>query len=519
MRRSDLRVGIDVGGTNTDAVVLDRDDAVLAWAKTPTTADVTDGIREALRSVLAADTVDPNRVTHVMLGTTHATNALLERRRLQRVAVLRLGAPATRSVPPLLAWPDDLRRVVSAGEAIVGGGAEIDGRELAPFDRDAAAHFLESVRGTAEAVAVTGVFSPVSAEHELAARELAHELLGSDITVSLSHEVGSIGLLERENATVLNAALAGVAKDVAAALEQSLADHGLSPTVYFAQNDGTLMGLDYAIRYPVLTIGSGPANSLRGGAFLTGRGDALVADVGGTSTDIGVLVGGFPRESAAAVEIGGIRTNFRMPDVLAIALGGGTVVRGDGGTAALGPDSVGFELSRRALVFGGDTPTLTDAAVAAGRAEVGDHTPPARLAALLEAGLEAADAMLADAIDRVKVGRGDRPLVLVGGGSVLVPDSLPGVSEILRPTHHDVANAIGAAIAMASGRWEEVVNDGSNRAAMIEGVAEKARDRAVQAGADPSTVEIVELDEVPLAYLDRPAVRVTVKAAGPLSWM
>ena len=87
------------------------------------------------------------------------------------------------------------------------------------------------------------------------------------------------------------------------------------------------MALDYAIRYPVLTIGSGPANSLRGAAFLTGYADALVADVGGTSTDVGVLVGGFPRESAAAVEIGGIRTNFRMPDVLAIALGGGTIVR------------------------------------------------------------------------------------------------------------------------------------------------------------------------------------------------
>ena len=109
--------------------------------------------------------------------------------------------------------------------------------------------------------------------------------------------------------------------------------------------------------------------------------------------------------------------------------------------------------------------------------------------------------------------------MLVGGGSVLVPDTLPGVSEILRPAHHDVANAIGAAIAMASGRWEEVVQDDRNRAGMIEAAAEKARDRAVQAGADPSTVEIVELEEVPLAYLDRPAVRVTVKAAGPLSWL
>ncbi len=97
--------------------------------------------------------------------------------------------------------------------------------------------------------------------------------------------------------------------------------------MFFAQNDGTLMALDYAVRFPILTIGSGPSNSIRGAAFLTGLSDALVADVGGTSTDFGMLVGGFPRESAAAVDIGGVQTNFRMPDVLAIALGGGTVVR------------------------------------------------------------------------------------------------------------------------------------------------------------------------------------------------
>jgi len=85
------------------------------------------------------------------------------------------------------------------------------------------------------------------------------------------------------------------------------------------------MSLDQALRYPVLTIGSGPANSVRGAAFLTGISDSLVADVGGTSTDLGVLTNGFPRESAQGVEIGGVRTNFRMPDLVTIALGGGTV--------------------------------------------------------------------------------------------------------------------------------------------------------------------------------------------------
>src|SRR6202007_3079508 len=126
--------------------------------------------------------------------------------------------------------------------------------------------------------------------------------------------------------------------------------------------------LDQALRYPVLTIGSGPANSVRGAAFLTGISDSLVVDVGGTSTDVGVLVNGFPRESSYGVEIGGIRTNFRMPDLVMIALGGGRGGTDDPPGARIGPRSVGYRLPQDALVFGGGTATLTDSAVLAGRA-------------------------------------------------------------------------------------------------------------------------------------------------------
>ena len=121
----DLRLGIDVGGTNTDAVVLDRADGLVAKAKRPTTADVSGGIAAAVDAVLSAPGVEPGRVTHVMLGTTHATNAVLERRGLERVAVVRIGRPSTTSVPPLMMWPDDLRAAVSAGEAVVGGGHRV----------------------------------------------------------------------------------------------------------------------------------------------------------------------------------------------------------------------------------------------------------------------------------------------------------------------------------------------------------------------------------------------------------
>ena len=515
MRAPDCRLGVDVGGTNTDAVIMDAADRVIAKAKVPGTPDITRGITAAIDTVLRAPEADPRRITHVMLGTTHATNAVLERRKLRRVAVIRIGGPATHSIRPMFGWPPDLTAAISAGAVIVDGGIEFDGRDLSPLDTDAIARFLGEVAGHADGVAITSVFAPVSPRHELEASDIVKRELG-EIHVSLSHEIGSLGLLERENATILNGALAGVARDVAIAMHDSLAAHQLRPTTFFAQNDGTLMGLDQALRYPVLTIGSGPANSVRGAAFLTGTGDSLVADVGGTSTDVGVLVNEFPRESSQGVEIGGIRTNFRMPDLVTIALGGGTVISAQDGVR-IGPHSVGYLLQQEALVFGGSTPTLTDAAVAAGRALLGDPALAGPHRDTLASALARADVMLADAIDRMKTSREDCPLIAVGGGSILIPDRIPGVSEVIRPEHFDTANAVGAAIASVSGQVDRIFHVGpGGRQAALDEACDEARERAVAAGADPATVRIVEREEIPLAYLTSPAIRIRAKAAGAL---
>ena len=516
----DLRMGIDVGGTNTDAVVLDRDGKLLAKVKRSTTADVSEGVRAAIDAVVSAPGVDRARITHVMLGTTHATNAIVERRNLERVAVIRIGSPSSEAVRPLFGWPADLREAISVAETIVEGGIEFDGKEIVPFDPAAVSRFLEPLQGEVDSIAITSIFAPVSARHELAAEAIVRDLMGSAVHVSLSHEIGSIGLLERENACVLNAALVSVVEDVAKALGTALAANKLETAVFFAQNDGSLMTLDYALRYPVLTIGSGPANSMRGAAYLTGATDGLIADVGGTSTDLGMLANGFPRESSAAAEIGGVRTNFRMPDLVAIALGGGTVVANGSGGLRIGPRSVGYELEERALVFGGDTPTLTDAAVAGGRANLGSRDATRAKAALLERALELSDSMLAEAVDRMKTSRGDCPLIAVGGGSLLVPDNLPGVSEVIRPDHYEVANAIGAAIASVSGQVDRIfyLDKEGGRLGALEEAQSDARERAIRAGANPEAVEIVSIEEIPLTYMTEPAVRIRVKAAGSLGW-
>jgi N-methylhydantoinase A/oxoprolinase/acetone carboxylase beta subunit len=484
---------------------------VLAEAKTPTTPDVTGGIVAALRALVDSSGVAVSTVQAVMIGTTHFTNAVVERRRLAPTGVIRLGLPATEALPPMVAWPAELREALGGHVRLCHGGHEFDGRRIAPLDRDELRRAAEDfgAQGIAT-VAISSVFSPVNAEAEQEAAAVVAEEL-PDAALSLSHEIGRIGLLERENATIMNACLRELAAGIAGAFAAALAELGIEAPVYLSQNDGTLMTVDYAARYPVATFASGPTNSMRGAAFLSGLADCAVVDVGGTTSDVGVLQHGFPREASTAVEIGGVRTNFRMPDVLSLGIGGGSHVHG----AEVGPQSVGYELTRRALVLGGDTVTATDLAVAAGLAEIGE---PARVAGLdPEPALARIEERLAETVDRMKTSAEAIPVVVVGGGSILLRDSLPGASELVKPPRFAVANAIGAAIAQVGGEVDKVVSlEGTTRADALDDAKAEAVEKAVAAGASRDSVRVVDVEDVPIAYLPGNATRIKVKAVGDL---
>ncbi len=511
-----LRIGVDVGGTNTDAALL-RGTEVLATVKTATTADVTGGVAAAIRAVLAAEGMTGTAVGAVMIGTTHFLNALVERRHLQRTGVLRLCGRATRALPPMIDWPDDLRGLIDGGAFLVDGGVNYDGAPIAPLGHKAIREACRTWRAAGiGAVAICSVFALVDARmEEDAAAIVAEELPGA--AISLSHRIGRTGLLQRESAAILNASLHRIGQETVAAFRAAFAGLGLTCPLYLTQNDGTLMSADYAERFPVFTIASGPTNSMRGAAFLTGLSDAAVIDIGGTTTDIGVLVGGFPRSRSEGAVIAGVRTNFRVPDVFSFGLGGGSLVRLDGGLR-IGPDSVGFHLPHKAICFGGDTLTATDIAVAAGLVTLGD---PSRLkqldAGMVRAALARMKADVEAVLDQMKPGPEPIPTVLVGGGSVLIDGLLDGTSQSLRPDHFGSANAIGAAIAQVSGEVDSVVSlEGRSREAALEGVVAEARRRAVEAGAAEATVTLAEIDETPLSYLPGNAIRITAKVVGEL---
>jgi len=514
------KLGIDVGGTNTDAVLIDENLKVVAEIKHPTSGDVYDGILQAVHAILEQSGVDRSQIGQAMLGTTQCTNAIVERKHLAPIGILRIGAPATTAIRPMVDWAEDIQNV-AVGSTVVGGGFEYDGKQLAPFDRDAAtAFFLDMKEKGVKSIAISCVFSTVRNDHELEAAQLCREVMGADVHVSISSEIGSMGLIERENATILNAALWQVAERFTEGFAKSLSDEGIvNADIYLSQNDGTLMTMEHARRYPILTIACGPTNSIRGASYLSNIENAIVIDVGGTTTDLGVIQNGFPRESSVAVTIGGVRTNFRMPDVVSIGLGGGSIVRQrPDGSVTVGPDSVGYEITEKAMVFGGSVMTATDIAVRLGMADIGEKKRvegiPKELA---EGAMEFIRTLIEDSIDAMKVSSADVDVILVGGGSIVLPERLTGAASVTQPAHFGCANAIGSAISKVSGTYEKLIDyDKLPRTQALAEAKEAAIALAEEAGAIRETVEIIEVEDVPLAYYPGNTNRVKIKAAGEL---
>jgi N-methylhydantoinase A/oxoprolinase/acetone carboxylase beta subunit len=508
------RIGIDVGGTNTDAVLIE-DGKVIRAVKAPTSEDVTTGILDSLKALGSTGVLKDRKVDGVMIGTTHFINAVVQRRHLTRVGALRLGMPATSTLPPFCDWPEDLAALVRGGVWMVEGGHEYDGRLFMPLDEAAVTKAAEEMKKLGlKSVAISAIFSPLDPGHERRAAELVAKVL-PDASITCSSDLGRIGLLERENAGLLNAALADLARETIAAFEKSIRDSGIAAPLFITQNDGTVAEAGQARRLPVYSFASGATNSMRGAAYLSGLKDAMVIDVGGTTTDVGQLKNGFPREANSVVKVGGVRTLFRMPDLLSIGLGGGSHVELD--PLKVGPVSVGYRLLKDGIAFGGRQLTTTDIAVATGLLKLGDRAKVAHLdAETCSKVFDEAARLAEEAIDRMKTEAGDIKLIAVGGGAFLIPDRMPGVSQVIHVEHGDCANAVGAAIAQVSGECDQIFKD-MTRVDAIAAAQGIANDRAVAAGAARNSLSTIESEDMPLAYLPGNSVRVRVRVVGDVA--
>ncbi|KUL82687.1 hypothetical protein ZTR_09431 [Talaromyces verruculosus] len=544
MAASSYRIGVDVGGTNTDCAVIDvtatdnPSRGVSSSCKTPTTPDVTSGIYTAIINVLAKSQVNRKDVQSVAIGTTHFVNAVVEAdpRRLSKVAVVRLCGPFTRAIPPFTDFPQRLREIMEGPVFYLDGGLEIDGREISAISpkqiEDAVAEIKKAGIST---VALVGVFSPL--DHQGTQEEACKKLilkLDPSLSVVCSSKIGNVGLLERENATILNASILNLARKTVRAFCKAMSDLQLHCPLFLTQNDGTLTDAATAAELPIKTFASGPTNSLTGAAYLAnldrGMGNddiaadtqILVMDIGGTTTDVcALLPSGFPRKAPNFVEVGGVRTAFSIPEVLSVGLGGGSLVRVDEAldTVAVGPDSVGHRLKSDALVFGGDIMTSTDITVASGKADIGDaskvkHIPDT----VLVKARDRIKRILERTIDDMKISDLPVTLLLVGGGSIVCAESLNGVAKCIIPPHHDSANAVGAAIAKVSGEVDVIeILENRDERAVVEAAKQQAIQAAIARGADKDDAKVVEVEKIPLQYVTNKAIRLIVKAVGRLS--
>jgi N-methylhydantoinase A/oxoprolinase/acetone carboxylase beta subunit len=373
---------------------------------------------------------------------------------------------------------------------------------------------LLSIRQGVESFALVGVFSPLNGSQEKETASLVKEIAGESFPISLSSEIGGIGFIERENSTILNAALKKVMRQGFVSLQVACQQLGLSCPLMVTQNDGSLIELERAIEYPVLTISAGPTNSFIGATRLSGLEDAIVVDIGGASTDVGLVRRGFPLRSLNKSTIGGVSLNFPMPDVLSIGLGGGSHIDFCSEQPKIGPKSVGKALALQSLSFGGDQLTLTDVALFMQYVDIPESNPE-RLSINKAQGLAVfsqVKTQIEELVLRMQGEYKNLPILFVGGGAALLPSSF-SQGQYCIPTHFNVANAYGAALSEISGTVDTVVSL-QNREEVLKELYTAAKQKAIDQGANPMTLRLVDQQIIPYSYIPNQMARVVVRYCG-----
>jgi len=340
-----VALGIDTGGTYTDAVLVDHATGeVLAAAKALTTRhDLSIGIGEAMAAVFEAErSLSPEDVDLVALSTTLATNAIAEGQG-SPVCLLLIGYDLE-----LMEQYGFQHELVTDDVVYLRGGHDVLGNEVAPLDENAAREAILARRDEVEAFAVSGYFGVRNPTHELRVRAMVKELTGPStgsghsLPVTCGHELTTrLNAVRRATTVALNARLIPLLRELIATVRQTLDEQAIAAPLMVVKGDGSLVRAEWAMQRPIETILSGPAASAVGAWHLAGRHNVWVVDVGGTTTDIATLNDGQPRLNSEGARVGRWRTMVEAVDVHTTGLGGDSHVRFDRqGRLLIGPRRV-----------------------------------------------------------------------------------------------------------------------------------------------------------------------------------
>jgi N-methylhydantoinase A/oxoprolinase/acetone carboxylase beta subunit len=333
LQTENLVLGIDTGGTYTDGVLMAYESRrVLATHKSLTTKrDFSIGIEEVIDGIQIED---PSAIRMVSISTTLATNAIAEGKG-KRVALFLIGYDAE-----LLANFQLDRRLGTSQVYHFTGGHDLYGREKAELDLAAILAQVAKVKGRADSIAVSSYFSPLNPDHENRAFKAISRIC--DLPVVLGHQLSTqLGSVQRATTAALNASLLAALQDFIIAVRRAMERRKIVAPLMVVRGDGTLMSAEFAARTPVETIHSGPAASAIGGRFLSGRDNALVVDVGGTTTDLALIVDGQVTLGTEGATVGEYKTCVQAANLLSIALGGDShITYSRDGQIIIGPERV-----------------------------------------------------------------------------------------------------------------------------------------------------------------------------------
>lgn len=320
----DVGLGIDTGGTYTDCVLVDRrTGALLSESKALTTRqDLVIGISEAISGL--NPTFFPS-ISLVSLSSTLATNTIVEGKGC-RVGAIAIGREYKGTVDADVVFT-------------VAGSHDLKGEVDEELDEQAAILALEKMKGRVDSIAITGFLAVRNPEHEEHVARLAQDILGVP-AVQGHHLSSGLGFNERMLTAIMNARLIPVIGDLIGSVRMSLREHRIDAPLMIVKGDGTIMSAEMAMIKPVETVLSGPASSLIGAKALTGLDDAIVIDIGGTTTDIGVLRGGTPRLEPEGALIEGHRTRVLAASISTYGIGGDSRIIVNGKTTILTPVKV-----------------------------------------------------------------------------------------------------------------------------------------------------------------------------------
>ncbi|WP_407313528.1 hydantoinase/oxoprolinase family protein [Desulfosporosinus sp. SB140] len=320
-----LVLGIDTGGTYTDGVVVElRNKQILKKAKALTTReDLSIGIRNCIAYL---DFEDFKNISAVSLSTTLATNAIVEGRGCE-VGLLMIGSDPIDTLP--------VRHYY-----VLPGGHDIKGHPNAELDLVKTRQAICELKGKVDAIAISGYLSVRNPEHEIAVMKMVNEIL--DLPVVCAHQLTtSLGFHERTVTAVLNARLIPIITELIESVKKVLNEKEIKAPLMIVKGDGCMMGEALAREKPIETILSGPASSIIGGTFLTKTADALVLDMGGTTTDIAILKNGIPRINQEGATVGGWLTRVQAAQIYTYGLGGDSYIQiHKDGEILIGPQRV-----------------------------------------------------------------------------------------------------------------------------------------------------------------------------------